>query len=83
MSIISYLAYPVKGKREQLIQELQSIENCEVVPAKNHDLIIVVSETDSKEEEETFKNTVNDLNSLDLLSMVSGFDANGNELKGE
>ncbi len=83
MSIISYLAYPAKGKRAELIKKLEAIETCEIVPSKNHELIIVVSETNSKDEEEAFKNQINQLDSLDLLSMVSGFDTNGNELKGE
>ncbi|NER13653.1 hypothetical protein GWK08_09405 [Leptobacterium flavescens] len=74
MPIKSYLAYPVKGKRQELLNVLQNMEECEVVPAENHDVIVVVSETSNGKEEDILQEKLNAIESLQMLSMVSGFE---------
>ncbi|RED44903.1 hypothetical protein [Seonamhaeicola aphaedonensis] len=74
MPIISYLAHPQDGKKESLINEISQLSNCEVIPAENKDLLIVVTDTNNKEEDEQLKEKIEALDSLKLLAMVSGFD---------
>ncbi|WP_196890806.1 hypothetical protein [Aureivirga marina] len=76
MPIKSYIAYPAEGKRQELINTLKKFEECEVIPSENHDIVIVITETNSKEEEKVFEARLKEVNSLMMLSMVAGFDTN-------
>ncbi|WP_067150756.1 hypothetical protein [Pseudotamlana agarivorans] len=73
MPIKSYLAYPQDGKKDVLISELLNISYCDVIPSENEDLIIVVTETENQKQDDTLKATIEGLDSLKLLAMVSGF----------
>ncbi len=73
MPIKSYLAHPHKNKKEELIKALSSLENCEVVPAENKDLLILITDTQNNLEEDTIKEKLEAIDSLKLLAMVSGF----------
>ena len=74
MPIKSYLAHPHDGKKSQLIEALTAIEYCDVIPAENKDLLIVVTDTETKIEEDNLKEKLEAIESLKLLAMVSGFD---------
>ena len=76
MSIKSYLVFPHRGEKENLLKELERLHWCEVTPAKNEELLVLVAETTSKDDEEHFLKAVNDLDSLDHMTLVSGFDEN-------
>ena len=73
MPIKSYLAHPHDGKKEYLLEVLSSIEGCEVLPAENKDILILVTETDSRQEEDVLKEKLDTIPSLKLLALVSGF----------
>lgn len=79
MPIKSYLAHPEDGKKQDLLEALSKIEQCEVIPAENEDLLIVVTETNSQEEEENLKEQIENIDGLKLLSMVSGFNTPKND----
>lgn len=74
MPIKSYLAHPHDGQKKALIDALSALDNCEVIPAKNEDLLIVVTDTQTKAEEDNLKEKIEAIESLKLLAMVSGFD---------
>jgi len=74
MPIKSYLAHPHEGKKESLEQTLSAIEGCEVLPAKNKDVLILVTETNSGQEEDILNEKLKTITGLKLLAMVSGFD---------
>lgn len=76
MPIKSYIAYPSDGKKQELINVLNTIKECEVIPSENHKIIIVITETNSREEEKVIEAKLKDINSLMMLSMVAGFDTN-------
>ena len=73
MPIKSYLAHPISGKKEALMVALKSIHNCEVIPAENQDIIALVTETPNDLEDEALKEQIEAISSLELLSLVSGF----------
>lgn len=73
MSIKSYLAHPHKGAKEELIAAISSLQQCDVFPAENEDLLIVVTETENKAEEKNLQEQLDAIESLKLLAMVSGF----------
>ncbi len=79
MPIKSYLAHPKKGKRAELVNALSNLQECEVIPAENNDLLIVVTETSNKAQEDKLKETLETIDSLKMLSMVSGFNTSKND----
>ncbi len=79
MPITSYLAHPQEGKKSDLIDALTSFEDCEVIPAENKDVLVVVTETQDTEEEKKLKEKIEALDSLKLLALVSGFNTPQND----
>ncbi len=73
MPIKSYLAHPIKGKKEVLLKALKSFNNCDVIPSENKELLIVVTDTQTIEEDKRLKEKLDTIESLKFLSLVSGF----------
>ncbi len=73
MPIKSYLAHPHTGKKNELIKALSVLHQCEVTPAQNKEVLILVTETENESEEESLKEKIEAIESLKLLAMVSGF----------
>ena len=76
MPIISYLAHPHDGRKEELIKALSSMQECEVIPAENKDVLVLVTETKTKADEDKLKQKLEAIDSLKLLAMVSGYNTN-------
>lgn len=74
MPIKSYLAHPLEGQKNELIKSLSEINNCDVIPSENKDLLIVVTETEDDTQDKLLKEEIEAIESLKLLAMVSGFD---------
>jgi nitrate reductase NapAB chaperone NapD len=75
MPIKSYLAHPHSGKKSEVIRTLSSMDCCEVIPAENKDLLIVITDTNNNKEEDDLKTRLESVDSIKLLAMVSGFNA--------
>ncbi len=73
MPIKSYLAHPQEGKKEALMEALSKIDHCDVIPAENKELLIVVTDTESKTDDEKVKESIEAIKYLKLLALVSGF----------
>ena len=73
MPIKSYIAHPHEGKKNELIQAISALSQCEVIPAENHDVLVVVTDTKNREEENQLKENLETIPSLKMLAMVSGF----------
>ena len=67
MPIKSYLVHPHLGRKEELVTEISGIQECSVIPAKNEDILVVVTE------EDILQRKLESIDSLNLLAMVSGF----------
>ena len=76
MPIKSYLAHPHIGKYEELLLELSSISDCDVIPSKNEEIAIVITDTKDDLEDSNLQSVINSIKSLKMLSMVSGFETN-------
>ena len=73
MPIKSYLAHPEEGKKEELIKAISQIEHCEVIPAENKNVLVVITETENDTQENKLKEKLESIQSLKLLALVSGF----------
>ena len=74
MPVLSYLAYPEPGKKSSLLEKLTAFPECEVIPAENRDLLILVTDTSGPEAEENLQRNLGGLKELHALAMVSGFE---------
>ncbi len=73
MPIKSYLAHPKKGEKQALINALSELNGCEVIPATNQDVVVLVTETLDDASDVILKEKIEHINSLKLLALVSGF----------
>lgn len=71
MPIKSYLAYPQNGKKDALLKALGHFPECEVVPAENQDVIVVVTDTATQQQEKRVEEALKQLPSLAHLGLVS------------
>jgi len=74
MPIKSYIAHPHNGKYQELLSELSNITDCDIIPSENKEIIIVVTDTKSDLEDKNIQIEINAINSLNILSLVSGFE---------
>ncbi len=72
MPIMSYLAYPQKGSKEVLYQELAALEYCEVTPADNEEILLLVTDTPDDDTEKKLHQKLKKLQSLQSLGMTFG-----------
>lgn len=72
MPIFSYLAYPKQGAKEQLQRDLTALDFCEVTPAENEELLVLVTDTPDEETEKILQEKLKALKSLESLGMTFG-----------
>ena len=72
MPVFSYLAYPKQGAKEQLIKDLATLRYCEVTPADNEEILILVTDTPGEDQEKALQKKLKKLNSLESLGMTFG-----------
>ena len=72
MPVFSYLAYPEAGSKDQLLKDLESLQYCEATPAKNQDLLILLTDTPNQDAEKQLQKQLKALKSLQSLSMTFG-----------
>jgi nitrate reductase NapAB chaperone NapD len=79
MPIMSYIAYPNNLGKEKLVSDLNSIKSCEAISSTNEDIVILVTDTLTSDEEEKVQENLKSVNSLNHLSLVYA----GNEIDSE
>lgn len=72
MPIKSWLAFAQENQFKGMIQKISNIDYIEVVPAKNHDLAVVVLETPDEETDKRCWNQLESIQEISCLAMVFG-----------
>ena len=72
MPVCSYLAYPKRGAKADLSRELAALEYCEVIPAENNDILILVTDTPNEDVEKNLQEKLKGLEFLQSLGMTFG-----------
>jgi hypothetical protein len=70
--IKSYIAWPAPGKTAALESALLALPGCEVLPAENRDLLLLVTDTAGEAEEKALGAALEEIESLQCLSLVAG-----------
>ena len=74
MPIFSYLAIPRSGAKETLCAELSALPYCQVIPATNQEVVVLVTDTPDETSEEALQVHLQKLQSLQSLSLAFGYD---------
>ena len=72
MPVFSYLAYPEKGAKEQLLNDLSAMKYCEATPADNEEILIFITDTPDEATEKALQQKLKALKSLQSLGMTFG-----------
>ena len=72
MPVFSYLAYPEQGAKEQLLKDLSQLKYCETTPARNKDVIILLTDTPDENAEKQLQEQLKSLKSLQSIGMTFG-----------
>jgi nitrate reductase NapAB chaperone NapD len=73
MPVKSYIATPLNGKLKELHLQFEQIEGCEVIPSQNKDVLIVLTDTDTDEQDEKVYQLLLSVPDLEQLTLVSGY----------
>jgi nitrate reductase NapAB chaperone NapD len=72
MAICSYLVIPQPGASAALCERLIALPGCEVVPAVNHDLLVLVTDTPGRDEENSLRERIERLDGIQALVLTFG-----------
>ncbi len=72
MPIFSFLAYPEKNKKDELIENLSQFPHCEITPSENEDVIILLIDTPDEETGKNLIDTIKEVEFLQSMSMTFG-----------
>jgi nitrate reductase NapAB chaperone NapD len=72
MPVFSYLAYPKPGAKELLLNDLAAMDYCEVTPAENEEILILLTDTPDEKSEKALQKKLKTLKSLESLGMTFG-----------
>jgi len=73
MPVLGYLALPQSGAKNKLLEDLNGLQFCEVYPADNEDVLVLVTDTPDKNTEKELQKQLKKLKSLESLSMTFGY----------
>jgi hypothetical protein len=72
MPIKSYLAYPVRGRRDEVADAVRALPGCQVIPAVNRDLLVLVTDTPDETSEEALQQALARVEFLEGFALVAG-----------
>lgn len=78
MPVKSYLVFPKNGEKARLAARLQEFAWCEVMPAANKEVLVLVTDTADEKEEEKCLNELSEIQEIKHYTLVSGFEENEN-----
>ena len=73
MPVLSYIALPASGAKDDLLQSLNAIQFCEAFPADNQEILVLVTDTPDDKTEKELQAQLKDMENLQSLSMTFGY----------
>jgi nitrate reductase NapAB chaperone NapD len=73
MIIHSYLAFAGDGVIARLSRELSAVDGCEVYPAENNNVLVLVTEADDEAAQKQLEQRLETVAGLGCLAMVGGW----------
>ncbi|HSG07832.1 MAG TPA: chaperone NapD [Longimicrobiales bacterium] len=72
MPVCGYVVVPRPGEKERLRAALARIHECEVVPAENAEILLLVTSADTTREDERLRRQVEELPGVQALLLTFG-----------
>jgi hypothetical protein len=72
MPIKSYLAYPMRGRRDDVADAVRALPGCQVILAVDRDLLVVVTDTPDEATEDVLQQALARVEFLEGLALVAG-----------
>jgi nitrate reductase NapAB chaperone NapD len=72
MPVCSYLVIPQRGARDRLAERLSALPGCDVVPARNRDLLLLVTDTADPREDRVLRERIEGLDDVRALVLSFG-----------
>ena len=72
MPICGYLVFTERGRRRALAERLAALPGCDVVPAENQDLLLLVTDASGPGEDEALRRTVTEMDGVSALLLTFG-----------
>lgn len=74
MPVKSYIVIPQTNRKQQLVSEICNLDGCEIHPAENQEVLVLVTDTENEHDEKVlFAQLESNLN-IKHISMVSGYE---------
>lgn len=73
MPIKSYLVHPVKGQKQEAVEAISKLDGCETIPAQNKDVIVLVTDTSSKQADNELLERLSTITSVEHFALVAGY----------
>ncbi len=73
MTIQSYLVYPAHGRMDLVAASLAALPGCEVLPAENGPMLVLVTETPDQESQRDLERRLESIDNVACLALVSGW----------
>jgi len=74
MPIKSYIIHSTENQKKNVVEALKKLKNCEVIPAENKEVIVLVTDTSTEETDKELYNKLLEIKGVKHMSLVSGFD---------
>lgn len=72
MPVCGYVVVPHAGTKHQTAEDLARLDGCDVFPAENHDLLIMVTHTASFEADVSLRRRVDEVPGVQALLLTFG-----------
>ncbi len=72
MSICSYIVYPAQGKIHELKKKLTALKGCDVIPSKNMDILVLVTESNSETDEKKLQIALKSIKEIQCMALTFG-----------
>lgn len=72
MPVCSYVIFPETGTKEALTSHLEAWSDCEVQPAENEDVVLLVTDTDGRREQEDLEDRLEAVSSIQMFAQTFG-----------
>lgn len=73
MPIKSYLLIPKKNHLKELVDTIVPISGCEVYPAENQRVVVLVTDTKTAKQDQLLLDKIENNQHLQHLSLIAGF----------
>lgn len=74
MPVKSYLIVPHSDQKLALVNEVRNIPGCEIHPAENQEVLVLVTDTSNEDEEQQLFRKVENNKKIRHITLVSGYE---------